>query len=118
MLRTMNKITLLMGAGLVSALTLSTVSAQEKFCGSTEMTMKLWQKDPALYEQFLKDEAIAKEQDRIAFANGYKEGDGKAAAVVYTIPVVFHIIHMGGTENISDAQIYDAMRCINEDYRK
>jgi PKD repeat protein len=34
------------------------------------------------------------------------------------IPVVFHIIHNGGVENISDQQIYDAMRILNEDFNK
>ena len=32
------------------------------------------------------------------------------------IPVVFHIIHDNGPENISDAQIHNAMRILNEDY--
>jgi hypothetical protein len=37
---------------------------------------------------------------------------------IYIIPVVFHIIHKGGIENISDDQIHDQMRIINEDFRK
>jgi PKD repeat protein len=32
------------------------------------------------------------------------------------IPVVFHVIHLGGPENISDAQIHDAIQLINLDY--
>lgn len=36
----------------------------------------------------------------------------------YVIPVVFHIIHNNGAENISDAQIIDAVRVLNEDYNK
>lgn len=35
-----------------------------------------------------------------------------------TVPVVMHIIHTGGSNNISDAQVYDAIRVINEDYNK
>jgi PKD repeat protein len=35
-----------------------------------------------------------------------------------TVPVVMHIIHTGGPDNISDAQVYDALRIINEDYSK
>ena len=38
--------------------------------------------------------------------------------VIYTIPVVFHIVHNGGIENISDEQIFDAMEILNSDYRK
>lgn len=37
---------------------------------------------------------------------------------VYIIPVVFHIIHKGGIENVPDEQVYDQIRIINEDFRK
>lgn len=33
------------------------------------------------------------------------------------IPVVFHVIHLGGSENISEAQIVDQIRIMNEDFR-
>jgi PKD repeat protein len=36
----------------------------------------------------------------------------------YIIPVVFHIIHANGPENISDAQVYDAIRVLNQDFNK
>jgi hypothetical protein len=34
------------------------------------------------------------------------------------IPVVFHILHLGGSENISDAQVMDAVRILNLDYNR
>lgn len=34
------------------------------------------------------------------------------------IPIVFHIIHVYGSENISDAQVLDAVNLINIDYNK
>lgn len=37
---------------------------------------------------------------------------------VYTIPVVFHVIHQYGLENISDAQLMDGIRVCNETLRK
>ncbi|MBO2012605.1 M43 family zinc metalloprotease [Hymenobacter negativus] len=40
------------------------------------------------------------------------------AAPDVTVPVVVHIIHTGGSNNISDAQVADAIRVINEDYSK
>ena len=40
------------------------------------------------------------------------------AAPDVTVPVVMHIIHTGGTSNISDAQVLDAIRVINLDYSK
>lgn len=41
-----------------------------------------------------------------------RDGEG------YVIPVVFHIIHNNGPENISDDQVRDAVRIMNEDYHK
>lgn len=39
-------------------------------------------------------------------------------ATIYTIPVVFHVLHFGGIENISDEQILNALFILNRDYRK
>lgn len=36
----------------------------------------------------------------------------------YIIPVVFHIVHNNGSENISNEQVYDAMRVLNEDWNQ
>ncbi len=41
----------------------------------------------------------------------------KALTIKY-IPVVFHVIHKYGLENISQTQINDAIRILNEDYRR
>ncbi len=41
-----------------------------------------------------------------------------AAAQQFTIPVVFHVLHTGGTENIPDATIYAAIDWINKDLAK
>ncbi len=40
-----------------------------------------------------------------------------SGAVQYIIPVVFHIVHQYGPENISDAQIFDEMRNLNRNYQ-
>lgn len=40
------------------------------------------------------------------------------AAPDVTVPVVMHIIHTGGRDNISDAQVLDALRVINQDFSK
>ncbi len=37
---------------------------------------------------------------------------------IKTIPVVVHVIHLGGSENISDAQIQSQIDVLNEDFRK
>jgi len=38
-------------------------------------------------------------------------------ATIYKIPVVFHVLHNNGIENISDEQIFDALAILNRDYR-
>ena len=48
----------------------------------------------------------------------YDQNSLNKAGTIYTIPVVFHVLHNGGTENINDAQIEDALRILNRDYRK
>jgi len=46
-----------------------------------------------------------------------KKGENQKATI-YTIPVVFHVLHFGGIENISDEQILNALAILNRDYRK
>ena len=41
----------------------------------------------------------------------------KVTGVIYTIPVVFHVLHNNGSENVSDAQIQDAFNILNRDFR-
>jgi PKD repeat protein len=106
-------------AGFLSVCLFANVHAQDKYCGTTEMTNKLYNANPELKKQYLEAEEKSDAADKIAYGNGYKESSGtKAAAVIYTIPVVFHILHLGGPENISDAQIYDEVAILNTDYRK
>lgn len=42
----------------------------------------------------------------------------RGGSTIYIIPIVFHIVHKGGQENISDAQVIDAVRILNEDFNK
>jgi PKD repeat protein len=63
----------------------------------------------------LEDALAAKAQLDAHTASFTRERGGGDA---YVISVVFHIIHDNGPENISDAQVYDAMRILNEDFNK
>lgn len=49
-----------------------------------------------------------------AGAGAFTRGGGQA----YVIPVVFHVIHDFGPENISDQQVLDAVRILNEDFNR
>lgn len=80
-------------------------------CASDEYLNELIKKSPNLLEaqSNFYDEVS---RDITETDKSYKKG------TVRIIPVVFHIIHTYGDENISKAQIEDQMRIINEDYRR
>lgn len=42
---------------------------------------------------------------------------GTEKATIYKIPIVFHVLHSGGAENISREQLLDAVAILNRDYR-
>jgi PKD repeat protein len=91
-----------------------------KPCWTDEAMKAEFDRNPQLKQEFLEREAALEKQDAIDFQNGYGlSANGKTQMLpVYIIPVVFHILHQYGTENISDAQVYDAVSILNEDYRK
>lgn len=96
------------------------ILAQDDYlhCGSTEALNKIFDANPLLKQEYLQREAQAALEDQQAFSSGYTNNTNKQLLPIYTIPVVFHIIHQGGTENISDAQVLDEMRILNEDFSK
>jgi PKD repeat protein len=80
-----------------------------KVCGHTAVTRELWAKNPQLkvdYENMIKH----------ILKNSEKKIVNKTA--IYTIPIVFHVIHEHGLENISDAQVYDQVTILNNDFNK
>jgi PKD repeat protein len=64
--------------------------------------------NPQAVASFAQDELIRQQELQNA---PYSE-----KAVVY-IPIVFHIIHNGGNENISNEQVMDAFSILNRDFR-
>ena len=61
--------------------------------------------------------ALAKEKEDQFFDIALKKG-GVEKGTIYKIPVVFHVLHINGVENISDEQIYNAVAILNRDFRK
>ncbi len=53
-----------------------------------------------------------------AFTATFKDSSVSRETEIKIIPVVVHIMHNYGTENISDEQVYDALRILNEDFRR
>jgi PKD repeat protein len=76
-------------------------------CGANQKLQQLYQNDPQLMRDH---EALLRSNYRIE----EKDND---TMVIFTIPIVFHVIHYNGSENITDDQIYDQIAILNRDYR-
>ena len=80
-------------------------------CSTSKMYLKLLDQHPELIESIKASEA-QQAVDRAKFEKTYHKKDGDS----YLIPVVFHVIHNYGDEDISPDQIEDAIRVMNDDY--
>lgn len=101
------------GLILLSFIVIPTVLAQQ-YCTTDELHHQLYNENPGVAKKIFQNHLQLE-----AFTQAYsKSHKGSQRAAVYTIPIVFHVIHMNGVENISDAQIFDQVRIINEDYQK
>ncbi len=65
--------------------------------------------NPAAAASFAQDEVIRQQEA----SNGVQTPKG----TVYYIPIVIHILHNNGIENISNEQVFDAIEVLNRDYR-
>lgn len=77
------------------------------------------------WKEALKADPGAAERNQMLreFRKRFEQGFGERilntnGTVVYRIPIVFHIIHMYGSENISKAQVLDAMDILNQSFQK
>ncbi len=86
-----------------------------RYCGQVEMTQKMHQHHPGCAHDAMVKDAELDEWTRQFAEEEANRGGGQ---IIYTIPVVFHIIHDNGPENITDDQIHDAMFILNRDFRK
>ncbi|MBA3683473.1 MAG: hypothetical protein H0W73_20250, partial [Bacteroidetes bacterium] len=97
--------------------------SQSHLCGSTEAQNEWFAQHPELKIKYDKLQQEASDLDKEQYKTGYKQTDllqktSAVAASIYTIPVVFHILHQGGSENITDAQVIDAIKILSRDYNK
>jgi len=78
------------------------------WCGTDRHMEAAVERDPSL---------IGVYDDLLRFTEEVRE-QGERGGGPRIIPVVFHVIHTGGPENISKAQIEDQMRILNEDFSR
>jgi len=85
-----------------------------KHCGLTEATEELYKQYPHLKAEV---EVFENQQNNqtVTPKTGLQTNQ---LPPVYKIPVVFHVLHNYGPENIPDANVQDAVRILNELFRK
>lgn len=77
--------------------------------------------EPCLFDRVQRKEKSLVDVSEIKIQNEVliqKQQTKKQTSTIKVIPVVVHVIHNGGTENISDAQIQSQIDVLNEDFRR
>lgn len=101
---------LLLGLAACS-LSLASVAQTRPHCGTDLMRRRLIEQDPT----YLQREAEYQQEIRQLILDN---AEARGGDVVITIPLVFHIVHLRGVENISNEQILNQVELLNQDYRK
>ena len=86
---------------------------QTPFCGTDEMHQQLFTEHPE-YSPGI----IRAHEELQNFTTNYLLTPHLKSGTPYIIPVVFHIIHDNGPENINDSQVLEAIKQVNIQYRK
>jgi hypothetical protein len=111
------------------------INAQSNFCGNSAIEQHIRQKDSLRYEGFQHNfkaniqhfrnkqtapfylpNRIVPIRDYTPGASSMMVGGSTCAPTKYIIPVVVHVVHNNGTENISDAQINHQLEELNKHF--
>lgn len=97
-----------------SVISVSTFSqSSPKHCGTDEMHQELFKNHPQY------NSGIQRAYERLqADTKAYEKQAHEKSDALFVIPIVFHVIHNYGVENINDDQIIDAVNQLNIQYRK
>lgn len=99
----------LLATAAIAAMFAFNVSAQNTSCATHQNYLKQLQKAPS---------TVDPQQQFDNLVATYSANNPAGEKAVRIIPVVFHVLHDGGPENISKAQIEDQIRILNEDFRR
>lgn len=87
-------------------------------CGTDEMRISTLKHNPQIAKAVIKRDAQLESFTQTFVQNFQVNQLQKTTSATYIIPIVFHVIHNYGTENISDAQIKDGLDMLNKTFRK
>jgi azurin len=82
----------------------------QRNCGSVEHHQHLIQTHPEIENNRRQIEENTQRFEK-------QQSADKVTGIVYTIPVVVHVVYRTAAENISDAQVLSQIAVLNEDYR-
>lgn len=85
------------------------INAQH-FCGTMDYLSSQIQQDSSVLDRMEAIETFTK--------NYIKNNPTAKSGLVYSIPVVVHVVHNNSTENISNAQINSQIAILNQDFRR
>ena len=104
-------------AALITTIGLQTQAQSQEFrhCDTDFKWQEAVKVDPGAQERnnLLRD--FRKQFEKAGYAERVMNSNG---SILYRIPVVFHVIHTYGSENISKAQILDAVNSLNLSFQK
>ncbi|MDZ4665600.1 MAG: M43 family zinc metalloprotease [Bacteroidota bacterium] len=107
----------LLGLALVAGLSASAQNATTvKPCITYEAMDDVFAKDPKAKARYEKTQSTLQKEYLEYEAN--KAANKMSAPPVYTVPVVFHILHQGGPENVPDANCIAALNWVNLDFAR
>ena len=107
----------LLGLALVAGLTASAQDAKKVMpCMTYEAMDNHFAKDPKAKARYEMIQSTLQKEYLDYEAN--KSANKTTAPPVYTVPVVFHILHQGGAENVPDANCIAALNWVNLDFAR
>ena len=87
-------------------------------CGADEMRIATLKQNPEIAKAVIKRDAQLEKFTQSFIQNANLNAAKTNSTATYVIPVVFHVIHNYGSENISDAQLKDGLDIVNKTFRK
>lgn len=89
------------------------IAQEQPFCATDEIHQQIFTDHPE-YNPGI----IRAHNELQSFTHNFINSPQSKVNATYIIPVVFHVIHNNGPENINDSQILDAIKQVNIQYRK
>ncbi|MCI5057941.1 MAG: M43 family zinc metalloprotease, partial [Flavobacteriales bacterium] len=105
----MNKTILILG---LFTLSFSYHAQNTEPCSQVKKQKEYLEAHPELKDQFLKNQEDLEKFTKQFIANSSRQ----SGSCQFVIPVVFHILHDNGPENISDQQVHDAIKLLNQNF--